>query len=132
MFREGADQCGLKRKASSKEGVCAGSSGQELDRREKKLQTRRKNIVSKSSEASVKMLIHRLWLYYNSCSVGKGQMNKLRAESKGNFESNADIKDILLNRIKTEKEKLHTAYRKTSSKMRISGLPNKDMNKSLQ
>lgn len=109
MFREGADQCGLKRKAPSKEEVCAGSSGQELDRREKKLQTRRKNILSKSSEAGVKMHVHRLCLYHNSCSVGKGQMNKLRAESRGNFESNADIKDILLNRIKMEKEKLHTA-----------------------
>lgn len=78
------------------------------------------------------MHIHRLCLHYSFCSVGKGQMNKLRAESRGNFESNADIKDILLNRIKMEKEKLHTAYRKTSSKMRISGLSNKDTNKSLQ
>lgn len=99
---------------------------------EKKFQTRRKNILSKSSEARGKMHTHRLCLYYNSCSVGKGQMNKPRAESRGNIESNADIKDILLNRIKMEKEKLHTAYRKTSSKMRISGLSNKDMSKSLQ
>lgn len=103
-----------------------------VGQKEKKSQTRRKNILSKSSEARVKVHVHRLRLYYNSCSVGKGQMNKLRAESRGNFDSNADIKDTLLNRIKMEKEKLHTAYRKTSSKMRMSGLSNKDTNKSLQ
>jgi len=54
-------------------------------------------------------------------------MNKLRAESRGNFESNAGVKDTQLNRIKVGKEKLHIAHRKTSNKMRIRGLSNKCM-----
>lgn len=51
-------------------------------------------------------------------------MNKLRVESRGNFESNAGIKDTLLTRIKMGKEKLHIAYRKTSNKIRIRDLSN--------
>lgn len=43
-------------------------------------------------------------------------MNKLRVELRGNFEFNAGIKGILLNRIKvTTKEKLCVAYGETSS-----------------
>lgn len=58
-------------------------------------------------------------------------MNKLRAEFTVNFESNAGIEDILLNRLKVGKEKLHRAYRKTCSEMKISGLSNECMSKSL-
>lgn len=42
-------------------------------------------------------------------------MNKLRVELRGNFEFNAGIKDILLNRIKVTKERLCIAYGKISS-----------------
>lgn len=73
------------------------------------------------------MLIQKVCLQYSSCSVNKRQMNKQRAESRENDESNAGIKDIVLNRIKAGKENLHTAYRK----MRISGLSNECMNTSL-
>lgn len=66
-----------------------------------------------------------------SCSVDKDHMNKLRVESRGNLESNAGIKDTLLNRIKMGKESLHIAYRKTSNKIRIRDLSNECMNKSL-
>lgn len=46
------------------------------------------NIISKRSEARVKKLIQKVCLQYNFCLVDKGQMNKIRAESRANFEYN--------------------------------------------
>lgn len=87
----------------------------------------KENIISKSSEAGVRCLFEKTKMpRVPSCSVDKNRMNKLRAESRGNFESNAGIKDTQLNRIKVGK-KLHTAYRKTSNKMRIRDLSNECM-----
>lgn len=51
------------------------------------------------------MFIGKVCLQYNPCSVDKRQMNKPKEESRGNFESNAGMKDILLNRIKLGKER---------------------------
>lgn len=66
-----------------------------------------------------------------SRSLYKDHMNKLRVESRGNFESNADKKDPPLKRIKMGKEKFHIVYRKTSNKIRIKDLSNECMNKNL-
>lgn len=57
-------------------------------------------------------------------------MNKLRGESRGNFESNAAIKGTLLNRIKVGKEQICIAYGETSRKVRISSLSDEQMSKS--
>ena len=46
------------------------------------------NIISKRSEARVKKLIQKVCLQYNFCLVDKGQMNKIRSESRANFEYN--------------------------------------------
>lgn len=59
-----------------------------------------------------------------SYSVDKDHMIKRRAESRGNSESNAGVKDTQLNRIKGGKKKFHIAHRKTSNKMRIRDLSN--------
>ena len=46
------------------------------------------NIISKRSEAGVKMIIQKVCLQYNYCLVDKCQMNKIRSESRANFEYN--------------------------------------------
>ena len=46
------------------------------------------NIISKRGEAGVKKLIQKVCLQYNFCLVDKCQMNKIRADSRANFEYN--------------------------------------------
>ena len=82
-----------------------------MDGREKIPKIRRK-----CSEAEVKVLIQKVCLQYNSCSVGKGQVCKLRVESRGTFESNAGVTEILLQRMEVGKgKKLPIACRETPS-----------------
>lgn len=86
----------------------------------------KENIIRKSSGTGLRCLLEKASMpQVPSCSVDKDHMKKLRAESRGNFESNAEIKDTLFNRIKVGKGKLHIAYRKLSNKMRIRDLSNK-------
>lgn len=66
----------------------------------------KENIIRKSSGTGLRCLLEKASMpQVPSCSVDKDHMKKLRAESRGNFESNAEIKDNTVQQDKSGKGK---------------------------